>query len=344
MRAFVTGATGLLGSNLVRELAAQGHTVRALVRSQEKAASQLGDVGNVELIVGDMGDTPAFASALENCDVLFHTAAYFREYYAKGNVGGELERINVTASVRLFEEAARRGIRRGIFTSSSGTIGRKPDGSPGDEDTPPAEIATSNAYFRSKVLAERTLNELAGRAKIEIVHILPGLMFGPGDAAPTGAGKVVLDFLARKLPGVPDGGSNMVDARDVARAMVAAAVRGRAGARYIVAGENRTIGEVFATLERVSGVAAPKRRLPYALSLVVAWFTERVARLQNREASLSVAGVRSIHARLHATSERACGELGATFRPFDETMRDTVAWFREHGYCDSKSEIKMAAA
>lgn len=344
MKAFVTGATGLLGNNLVRALVWEGHEVKALVRSTEKAERQFGEIKNVEFITGDIADVEGFAAHLKGCDVLFHTAAYFREYTRRGDPENLLQKLNVDASVKLFAQADKRGVKRGIFTSSSGTIGVKEDGSAGDEATPPAKIAYENMYFNSKVRAEKALNELAPNLKMEIVHILPGWMFGPGDAGPTGAGQLAIDFLERKLPGVPDGGTKIADARDVADAMVSAATNGRNGQRYIVAGNYYSLKEVFAVLERVSGVPSPKFVLPKPLMFAAAWITETIAGIKGEEANLTVMGVKTLSAKLKATSALAEKELGAKFRPLEETLRDTVNWYFENGYVERKAEGLAAKA
>jgi dihydroflavonol-4-reductase len=190
MKAFVTGGTGLLGNNLVRALRAEGHAVAALVRSETKARKLLGDTG-AELIRGDMEDVPAFADALAGSDVVFHAAAYFREYYSAGDHWQKLEAINVRGTLALAEAARARGVRRVVSTNSSGTIGFGPDGGPGSEDTPPAPIARENLYFRSKLLGSDRLREVAARTGLEVVEVLPGWMFGPWDAAPTASGRMM---------------------------------------------------------------------------------------------------------------------------------------------------------
>ncbi|MFP2926817.1 NAD-dependent epimerase/dehydratase family protein [Pyxidicoccus sp. 3LG] len=205
MHAFVTGSTGLLGNNLVRALVARGHRVKALARSPAKAREVLGGLAGVEVVRGDMEDVKGFEDALAGCDVVFHTAAYFREYYAPGDHWPRLHAINVKGTVELAEAAHRHGVKRFLDVSSSGTVGLKPDGSPGDEDTPPAPLAATNLYFKSKVESERELKAFGERTGLPVVFILPGWMFGPWDAGPTAAGQLVRDFLARKLPAVPDG-------------------------------------------------------------------------------------------------------------------------------------------
>ncbi len=328
-RAFVTGATGLLGNNLVRALLAEGHEVRALVRSDLKAERLLGRTG-AELVYGDMGDVRGFAAALEGCDTVFHTAAYFREYYGPGNHWPALMAINVTGTLALAEAARARGVRRFVDTSSAGIIGRKPDGSPGDEATPPAPVARRNLYLKSKYSVAAGLRAMAPR--IEIVQVLPGWMFGPWDAAPTASGRFVLDFLAGRLPGIPPGGISAVDARDVAAGMILAAERGRPGQRYILGGAFKTLADLADALEQVTGVPAPRRRIPYPLALAFAAFAQTRARISGVETPVTVAGVRMMHARLEVSSEKAERELGWRHRPLVETLRDEVAWYRSRGF------------
>ena len=330
MRAFVTGATGLLGSNLVQGLIAQGHEVRALARSEEKARRVFPE-GKVDFVTGDMGGVAAFASRLQGCDVLFHTAAYFREYYQPGDHKAMLEKINVQGTVDLLIAAEKQGVQKAIHISSAGPIGRKPDGSAGDENTLEDDRAARNLYFASKIGAELAIKRFLKERSLPVVMILPSWMWGPGDWAPTASGKLLLDFIKGKLPGVVDGGSCIVDVRDVAAAIVNAAERGKSGERYIVGGSYHDFADILATLERVTGVPAPTRKIPYALSLAVGFGSEGWARITGGTALVTVAGVRTIHFKNNVDSSKAVRELSARFRPFEETVRDEVAWFREQG-------------
>jgi dihydroflavonol-4-reductase len=331
MRAFVTGATGLLGSNLVQALLHRGHEVRGLVRSKEKAQRVFPDA-KIDFVTGDMSNVAGFAASLAGCDVLLHTAAYFREYYQPGDHKGSLEKINVQGTVDLLIAAEKQGVQKAIHISSAGVIGNKPDGKPGDENTLPDDLATSNLYFASKIDAELAIKRFLKERTLPVVMILPSWMWGPGDSAPTGSGKLVLDFLNRKVPGVLDGGCSIVDARDVAQATLNAMDRGKSGERYIVGGQFSDLGQVLATLERVTGVPAPTRKIPYGLSLVVGAASQAWARITGTPTLLTVAGLRTMHAKVAVDSSKAMRELGATFRPFEDTVRDEVAWFRAHGY------------
>ncbi len=327
MRAFVTGGTGLLGSNLIRLLVEQGHEITALVRSQRKAAQVLGDLP-VTLVEGDMQNVDDWSSTLAGCDTLFHTAAYFREYYAPGDHWSTLKAINIDATLQLFAAAERHGIGKVIYVSSGGVIGPNPAGGPSDETTPPGTGAMENLYFRSKVLGEQAMAHFLETHALDVVLILPGWIFGPGDGAPTTSGQIVLDLLDRKLPAIPPGGSAIVDVRDVAQAMISATSRRRRGERYIVSGPYASLADVAQTVARVAGVQAPKLRLPFVVALSYAWVAQTYARLMGTSTVVTVNGIRSMHEQIDLSSAKAERELGATFRPLEDTLRDEVAWFR----------------
>ncbi len=335
--AFVTGSTGLLGNNLVRLLVEEGWEVRALARSREKARRLLGYLSGVEVIEGDMLDVAGFAGSLGGSDVLFHAAAYFREYYQQGDAGALLEEINVRATVGLLREAHERGVKRTVFVSSGGTVGTKPDGSPGDEATPPDASIHDNDYFMSKVRADEAIRGFVRESGADVVTVLPGWMFGPHDAAPTGSGQLVLDFLEKKVPIILEGGTSVADARDVARAMVSAAGHGKAGDRYIVGGDYSTVAGILETLEEVSGVPGPGRRVPYPLLMTAAGAAELLGRATGRPPLISRGAVRTLRHGGKMDSGKARRELGATFRPLAETLRDEVAWYRQQ---DEEARIR----
>jgi dihydroflavonol-4-reductase len=331
MKAFVTGSTGFLGNNLIRALLERGYEVKALVRSREKAQRILGDL-KLEIIEGDLDNVPGFASALEGCDALFHTAAYFREYYAPGDHWPTLERLNITATIELLQAAEGAGVKRAVHTSSSGVIGMKPGHQPGDENTAPSVTQLENLYFRSKKKADEAILEFTKRSRLEIVTVLPGWMHGPGDAAPTAGGQVVLDLLARKMPALLDGGTTAVDVRDVANGMILALEKGKPSDRYILAGKYVSLEQLGRAVERSSGVPAPKLTLPASAALAVAWITERVTAITKQPSSMTVAGVKTMLGKEVVSSDKAIRELGVSFRDFDETARDAVNWFRANGY------------
>jgi dihydroflavonol-4-reductase len=347
MIAFVTGSTGMLGHNLTRQLLEAGWTVRGVVRSPKKAV-QLFQGLNLEVIQGDMENVSGFTQALSGVDAVFHTAAYFREYGGRDpNEWATLKRINIDATLELLEAAERAGVKSFVNTSSSGTIGVKPGGAPGDENTPADARQLRNKYFQSKVDGDAAIKRwLETPRGVKVVTVKPGWMFGPRDAGPTGAGGLVLQFLHRELPGIMDAGGSVADPRDVASAMIAAVQRGHSGESYAVAGRYASVEEIMLTLERVSGVPSPKTKLPQWLLETLARGDELRARLTNTPVRLPLVGIQTLHLKRGVDSSKAERELGATFRPLEETLRDTVNWFRENGYVkgvgmDSRGEARQ---
>jgi dihydroflavonol-4-reductase len=330
MEALVTGGTGLLGGSIVRELVERGHQVKALARSREKATRLLADLP-VDVVEGDIADVSAFGPALDGCDVVFHTAAYFREYYRPGDHWETLRRLNVDAVMELIGECERRGVPRLVHTSSSGVIG-SPPGGVGDESAEPGEIAERNLYFKSKVHAERAIAEyLRDGGGVEVVIALPGWMFGPGDAAPTDSGRLVIDYCNRKLPGLIPGGGNTADARDVARGMIAAAELGGSGERYILAGDFNSIIDIAGALHDVTGVRPPRLRLPISALVAAATVSDALARITGRDPLITRSAVETMRSVHMVSADKASRELGTKFRPLRDTLRDEVAWFRANG-------------
>jgi nucleoside-diphosphate-sugar epimerase len=334
--AFVTGATGLLGSNLVRELLRRGFGVRALVRDAERAGRLLPDAPGLQIVPGDLEDVPAFASALAGSEVVFHAAAYFRESYRGGSHWRKLHAINVDGTRALVEASYERGVRRFLHVSSVGTlVGHAPDGRPVDETLRRDPARTRNDYFRSKILADRVVEEALERhPDLWAAFILPGFMNGPGDAGPTAAGQTILDFAAGKLPGVVDVHLSYVDARDVAQACVEAVERAPRGERYVVAGRRVHLGDAYRILERTLGVPAPTRLVPLALLAVVAAMNELWARISGRPVLIGRAMFRTLREEgpyNSYDSSKAERALGVRFRPLEATLRDAAAWLSKGG-------------
>lgn len=201
---FVTGATGLLGNNLVRSLLENNVKVRVLVRSLEKAKKQFNDLP-VEIVEGDMRDVSKWSSALAGCEVVFHTAAYFRDSYKGGDHWEDLQRINIQGTADLLKFSYAAGVRHMIHTSSIAVLARRTDGSVVDETMLRDPNGDADDYYRSKILTDQYIREfLSEHPDMSVSMILPGFMFGPGDIGPTGSGQLILDYMARKLPGVID--------------------------------------------------------------------------------------------------------------------------------------------
>ncbi len=323
--AFVTGSTGLLGNNLVRALVERGVRVKALARSRDKATRQFTGVP-VEIVEGDMTGVAGFARHLDGCDVLFHTAAHFRDSYKGGKHWNKLHAVNVEGTRLLLDAAYAAGVRRAVHTSSVAVL----NGLPGQliDETMERRADERDDYHRSKILSDRTVrNFLGSHPDVFIAMVLPVWMFGPGDIGPTSSGQVTLDFVKRKLPGRIPGSFSVADARDVAQHQIAALERGRSGQRYLVAGRHMTTDDLFPLLAEVSGVVAPMRRIPLGMLRILASVYEVYAGATGRPVLVSRASVKLLAQEAgrshfdHAKSER---ELGCNFRPVAETLTDSA--------------------
>ena len=334
--AFVTGATGLLGNNLVRALLKRNIKVKALVRSIDKAKSQFGDLP-VEFVEGDMLNVDAFSHALQGCDALFHTAAYFRDSYKGGRHGQTLYDTNVTGTERLLQAAYAAGIRRAVHTSSIAVLKGNRDQL--IDETMSRREQEADDYYLSKIQAEQKVQAfLSQHPDMFIAIVLPGWMFGPGDIGPTSSGQFLLDFVGQKLPGVLPGSFSVVDARDVAEHQLAALTRGQSGGRYLAAGNHMDMKSIFQVLSHVSGIKAPERKIPLLMLRMIALVYEAYYRVTKRPVLISTSTVRLMEqeqGRTHFSHQKSSQALACEFRPVAETMSDTLDWYRKNNYIET---------
>jgi dihydroflavonol-4-reductase len=331
MTCFVTGASGFIGANLVHELQARGHTVRALLRP---GADQRGLAGSsFEPVAGDVLDPGVLERAMRGCDWCFHVAASYHLWlpdYAP------MYAANVEGTRHVLTAAARAGVSRIVYTSTVGCIGlpKAVDGRivPTDEDTPVSEAQMSNHYKRSKWRAEVVARELAA-AGLPIVIVNPSAPIGPRDVKPTPTGKVIVDFLNRDMPAYLDTGLNWVHVRDVAVGHILAAEKGRLGERYILghADGNWTMQQAFSVLAEVTNVPAPKMRIPYLVAWMAAQVDERISSFTGRAPKAPIAGVRMARYKMFFNPAKAIRELGLPQTPPRQALADAVEWFRQNG-------------
>src|ERR1700686_352398 len=278
MLAFVTGATGFLGSHVARVLADNGADMRLLVRS----SSNLRNIEGLraDRALGDLRDPVSLGKAMAGCDTVFHVAADYRLWVRDPN---EMYRSNVEGTRAILEAARKNKVRCVVYTSSVATIGFTGNGRPADEDSPVALADMIGHYKRSKFMAEQLALE-AGRAGMRVVTVNPTTPVGEQDVKPTPTGRIVVDFLKRKFPAYVETGLNLVDVRECARGHIAALEKGRSGERYILGGENLTLKQLLDTLGRISGLPSPTVKLPYVFAFAAGVVDEAVTgRLLHRE-------------------------------------------------------------
>jgi dihydroflavonol-4-reductase len=329
MNCFLTGGSGFIGANLARLLAAQGHRVKALLR----AGSERRGLAGVEYepVLGDLGQRSQLEKAMRGCDWCFHVAAsyhlWLRDY-------APMYAANVEGTRHVLEAAASAGCRRIVYTSTVGCIGlpRLDAGQivPSDETTPVSGAQMSNHYKRSKWQAEVVARELAAKGA-PVVIVNPSAPIGPWDVKPTPTGKFVLDFLQRKMPAYLDTGLNWVHVRDVAAGHILAAEKGRVGERYILgsAEANWTMKQALDVLAELTGLPAPKFRVPYRVALAAAYVDEGISALTGRPPKAPLAGVRMARYKMFFNPAKAIGELGLPQTPARQAFADAVQWFRQ---------------
>ena len=330
MKAFVTGATGFVGSHVARELAEAGADLRLLVRPSSPKRNI--EVLPGDRIVGDLCEPDALRPGLKGCEALFHVAADYRLWTRDAEDARRMYRSNVEGTRGLIDVARQAGVRRIVYCSTVATMGFRGDGYIADEQSPVTLDEMIGHYKRSKFLAEQVALE-AGRSGGDVVVVNPTAPIGEQDVKPTPTGRIILDFLKRKFPAYVDVGLNLVDVREVARGHVAALEKGRPGERYILGGENLKLKEILRRLAVITGLPAPKVRLPYFVALVTGavdtFFTGSILR---REPRVSLDAVRIARKLMWAASAKAERELGWRIVPVDDALRRSAEWFWANGY------------
>jgi dihydroflavonol-4-reductase len=330
MKAFVTGATGFVGSHVARALANHGADLRLLVRASSPTKNI--DGLHADRVVGDLREPASLRTAIAGCDVVFHVAADYRLWTRDAADMQSMYRSNVEGTRALIDAARQAGVRRIVYCSSVATMGFTGNGRPADENSPVRLEDMIGHYKRSKFIAEQVAIE-AGRSGGDVVVVNPTTPVGEGDVKPTPTGRIILDFLKRKFPAYVDTGLNLVDVREVARGHVAALEKGTPGERYILGGENLTLKQILDKLAAITGLPAPKIRLPYVFALAAgAGDTVVSGRLLHREPRVTLDAVRMGRKKMWVSSEKAQRELGWNIVAVDDALRRAAEWFQANGY------------
>ena len=331
MKCFVTGASGFIGSNLVRELVAQGHRVKALLRSgsDERALAGVG----FERVTGDVLDRKLLEREIEGCDWCFHVAAsyhlWLRDYTP-------MYAANVEGTRNVLEAAGKVGCPRIVYTSTVGCIGlpRTVNGrfTPTTELDVISDEQLTNHYKRSKWQAECMAAKLVHKG-LPVIIVNPTAPIGPGDVKPTPTGQIIVDFLNRKLPAYLDTGLNWVHVRDVAVGHILAAEKGGIGERYILGNTegNWTMKQTLAVLEEITGIPAPKIKIPYWVALAAAHVDEVIS-LFHRQTAPGAAGRRA-HGQIQNVVQSGQGHPRT--RPAADSARTGIRRRRRHGFAQT---------
>ena len=327
MTTLVTGASGFVGSAVVRALIGRNESVRVLVRptSDRRNFSDL----DLEVITGDLRDPSSLVHALRGCRVLYHVAADYRLWIPRPD---EIYRVNVDGTVALIRAAMDAGIERIVYTSSVAALGLNENREPADEMTPVSLSDMVGHYKRSKFLAEEEVQSLVRNFNAPVIIVNPSTPVGPRDVRPTPTGRMVLDAAAGKMPAYVDTALNIVHVDDVAKGHLLACDRGSIGERYILGGQNMTLREILSVIAGLLGRKPPRFRLPHDLILPIAHGAELIARLTGKEPFVTVDGVKLARKQMLFSSKKAKRQLDYEARPAIMAFEDAIDWFHNQGY------------
>lgn len=326
MPTLVTGATGFLGSHIVRKLAERGEKVRILLRRSSNTVN-IDDI-DVEKVYGDVTDMESVRKAMEGCDTLYHAAGVvsFKQADYK-----KMDDVNVGGTNNVFTAAMEAGIKKAVYTSSIAAIGLKPGKEISDENTPFDLKGTDIEYILSKYRAEQEALRFVEKG-LPLVIVNPSLVIGAGDVYVSTTG-IILWYCKRRLPGYTDGGINLVDAEDVAEGHLLAAEKGRIGEKYILSNRNITIKELFEVMEKVTGIPRPKIKIPYPLAYAGAYMAEKIFGISAPNyVAMDIDSIKGSKHFWYVDNAKAVRELGFKPVPLEVTIERTVKWFKEHGY------------
>lgn len=330
MKAFVTGAAGFIGTQLVKRLLEDGHEVTILIHEREP----VGLAGlPVRAVKGGIENLQSLCEHMAGAEAVFHLAAAVS---IDPEDGPMLERVNTQGTENVVQACLRNGVQRLVHTSSVHALESAPGTGRFNEDSPLAIGPQHHPYDRSKAAGEEAvLNGV--KEGLQAVIVNPGGAMGPEDYAPTPVGEMLLQLYHHQMPGLINGGFHWVDARDVVEGLLLAHARGGAGKRYILTGDYATIPEIARLIRSITGASTPRMVTPMWLAKLAAPLVTGYCNLRGTKPLYTRASLTMLCSHQELTGSRAADELGYRPRPIRETLEDTFAWFEETGRLSSPS-------
>jgi dihydroflavonol-4-reductase len=323
----VTGASGFVGSALARHLATKGFSLRLAVRQDSKRDNLEGL--EAEIFTADMRDRVAMTEAMAGVRYVFHVAADYRLWARDPE---EIVRNNLEGARAVMAAALAAGVERIVYTSSVATLKPHDDGTPADETSRHSEESAIGAYKRSKVVAERLVEQMVRDDGLPAVIVSPSTPIGPRDIKPTPTGRVIVEAALGKIPAFIDTGLNLVHVDDVAAGHLLALERGRVGESYVLGGQDVAFRDMIGAIAQMTGRRAPTIGLPRLPLFPLAYAAEAVARLTDKEPFITADALKMAKYRMFFSSAKAERELGYSARPYREALRDALDWFHKAGY------------
>jgi dihydroflavonol-4-reductase len=326
MKKLVTGATGFIGSAIVRELIRDGEDIRVLIRKTSNTRNI--DNLDVERAFGDIRDGDSMRKALKGCDTLYYTAAHFAHWTPDKKLPYE---INVEGTKTSLNAALDAGVERVVYTSTNNTMGAHGADIPANESAEFNHQDTGDNYSMSKYLGEIEAKKFVAKG-LPIVIVNPTIVIGAHDIKPTPSGKMIIDIANKDMPGYIEGGVNIIDVEDVARGHILAAKKGRVGERYLFGNENMSVSDYFRLISEVAGVKPPKIKIPYYLAIALGYMFELGAYITKKPPVTTASEVKIGRKYEFYDCSKAVKELGLPQTPIRASIERAVNWFKENGY------------
>jgi len=334
LKLLVTGGAGFIGSHVVRLLKERGDDVRVTLAPGESDAPLQGL--DVETQVCDIRDLAAVEQAIADCDAVIHLAAVYRVWMRDYR---PMYQVNVEGTRNILSACRAAGTDRVVYTSSIAALGVEAGLQPANEDTEFNQHKAGNHYVLSKFYAQRVVDEFAAEG-MPVISVHPSFPFGVGDHRPTPTGRSMIRIIEGTYFAHGTGGLNVVDVEDVARGHLLALERGSLGRRYLLSGNDVSMGDLFTAAKRVAGIERKHFEVPMwvlqGMGLagdVVGWFTEPMM------TSRTVAYTSQY---LYYDCSRARDELGYTVTPLDQALEKSITWFRQNGYFDRNAKWRLS--
>jgi dihydroflavonol-4-reductase len=325
MKKLVTGATGFIGSAIARELVRDGGDVRVLIRKTSNTRNI--DGLDVERVFGDIRDGDSMKKALQGCDTLYFTAAYFAHWAPDPRM---LYDVNVGGTKASLQAALDAGIEKVVYTSTNNAIAASGP-VPANEEKAFNYWESGDHYSMSKYVAENEARIFVTRG-LPVVMVNPTLVIGTNDIKPTPSGQMIIDTVKQKMPGYIDGGINIIDVEDVARGHILAAKKGRVGERYLFGNRNISVHDYLHLIAKIAGVKPPAIKLPYQAALALGHIFEVTASITKQPPMVTASEVRIAKMTEWYDCSKAANELGLPQTPIEITIQKAIGWFKENGY------------
>jgi dihydroflavonol-4-reductase len=326
MKTFITGGTGLLGANLIRELIQRGHHVRALVRKGSDLRSIHGL--DIELYEGDLSDEQSLYKGCRGFDHIIHAAAQTPGYNTNLS---EFITTNIKGTQNMVRAADRADINRMVYVSSCCVFGGGTREDPGTELSEFKGFSLNSGYINSKYLAQQWVLSEIEKKSLPIVIVNPAIMIGPYDSHPS-SGEILLKLIRQQFLFCPPGGKNYIDVRDAALAACNALNRGIIGECYLLASQNMSNAEFCDEVNRVYGISGSKIYIPGFMINTLGLAGNFITYLTRKNVALNYCNSRQLTSESYFSGAKATRVLGLTQRPVDKAIYDALTWFADNNY------------